>query len=121
MKYEITVQMVDGESLPHQHPYNNDCFEIEDNNDGGYIITVTGDEKNPADYNLHVIENALDAEPLVLSYKTRTDIQSAAAKLGSIKSQRKAKSSAANGRLGGRPAKTQPTQVAADGDNVAQK
>lgn len=121
MKYEITVQMVDGESLPHQHPYNSDCFEIEDNNDGGYIITVTGDETNPADYNLHVIENALDAEPLVLSYKTKTDIQSAAAKLGSIKSERKAKSSAANGRLGGRPAKTQPTQVAADGDNVAQK
>lgn len=40
---------------------------------------------------------------------------------GSVKSERKAKSSAKNGRLGGRPAKTQPTQVAADGDNVAQK
>jgi len=41
--------------------------------------------------------------------------------LGRIKSPKKSKTSAANGRLGGRPAKTQPTQVAADGDNVAQK
>lgn len=45
----------------------------------------------------------------------------AARTLGKMKSERKAKSSAENGKRGGRPAKTQPTQVAADGDNVAQK
>jgi hypothetical protein len=66
-----------------------------------------------------------DTEALEMLAKIRNARKSAASLLGkkggSAKSERKSKSSAANGRLGGRPAKTQPTQVAADGDNVAQK
>ena len=66
-----------------------------------------------------------DTEALEILKKIRNARKQAASLLGkkggSVKSERKSKSSAANGRLGGRPAKTQPTQVAADGDNMAQK
>lgn len=60
------------------------------------------------------VENLIEKMEIEESNKAY-EASEAARYLGSIKSDKKSKSSAANGRLGGRPKKAQPTQHEADG------
>ena len=61
------------------------------------------------------------ADPDDIKLALESGIINAAQAMRIKPSEKRSEQSRLNGRLGGRPAKTQPPQVAADGDNVAQK
>lgn len=93
----IVIESDNGDSLYLPGGWSAENVDYDEN--GNSITTY---EVNPDD--MQIMKQALDEADGVVSYKFyKSETSVAAAKLGSIKSVKKSKSSAANGRLGGRP------------------
>lgn len=93
----IVTESDNGDSLSLPGEWSAENVDYDEN--GNSITTY---EINPDD--VQIMKQALEKTDGVISYKFyKSETSVAAAKLGSIKSANKSKSSAANGRLGGRP------------------
>ena len=111
----IVTENDNGASLELPGEWSAENVDYDDNGN-----SVTTYEINPND--APSVKQALEEADGVVSYKFyKSETSIAAAKLRAIPSEKRSQTSRENGRLGGRPAKTQPTPRGADGEESGEK